>query len=162
MRRVQLVQDDYHITEDVSVGQAKNRWGQTDYKVHEVVEKNWDWRDEFNRKNGDIWVTWRALRWGLHRYRSGIHTHTQKRREKDLEPKVYTYNSQDMSEPIPLLITELLTVPSCVSSRKAVCSSRLRSSGRAGEEDFSDSCSDLSDACSISAILICCEKVSSI
>lgn len=62
----------------------------------------------------------------------------------------------------PRVMTEPLTVPSRVSSRKAVHSSRLRSSGRAGEEDLSDSCSDLSDACSISAILICCEKVSTV
>lgn len=85
---------------------------------------------------------------------------TDRKKEIDLEPKVHTYNSQDTNEHIPLLIAESLTVPSRVSRRKAVCSSRLRSSGRAGEEDLSDSCSDLNDACSISAILICCEKVS--
>lgn len=50
------------------------------------------------------------------------------------------------------------TWSSRASSWNAVCSSRLRSSGRAGDDDLSESCSDFSDACSTSAILICCRN----
>lgn len=146
MTQAQLVQDDYPITE--------HRWEQQMFKDF----LNYQRRIEIEKikSRGSV----RAHE-SLGQHLSDF-SDAQKRERFGAQRSHVWLSGHDTKEPILLLITALLTVPSRVSRRKAVCSSRLRSSGRAGEDDLSDSCSDLSDACSISAILICCKKVSSV